>query len=146
MAKRVLYYLKRIASSRVGHILLILHLSLVIFDFAQKEPVARAESTRVVEAGETVESATLLAGRMIHYHYESPLLKFLMFVDLPGILLSLLFGLVLLPINYIAPLGAYDESWVAAGIFLLGTSIQWQFIGYCLERVFKSAKRSERHV
>jgi hypothetical protein len=146
MAKRVLYYLKRVASSRLGHILLILHLSLVVFDFAQKTPVSRAENNRVVEAGETMESATLVAGRMFHYHYESPLLKFLIFVDLPGIFLSLLLGLVLLPISYIVPLGEYDESWMAAGIYLLSTSIQWQFIGYCLERVFKSSNRSERGI
>jgi hypothetical protein len=146
MVKRVSYYLKRIASSRVGHILLILHLSLVVFDFAQKTPISRAESNRVVEAGETMESATLLAGRMFHYHYESPLLKFLIFVDLPGILLSLLLGLALLPINYVAPLGAYDESWVAAVILLLSTSLQLQVIGYCLGKVFKSAKSSERGV
>lgn len=118
----------------------------MVFDFAQKTPVSRAENNRVVEAGEMMGSATLLAGRMFHYHYESPLLKFLIFVDLPGILLSLLLGLTLLPINYVVPLGTYDESWVTAVILLLGTSLQWQVIGYCLGKVFKSAKSSERGV
>jgi len=142
----VLRFIKRVASSRAGHVLLIAHLSLIVFDFAHKSPVSRAESNRVYEAGEAVESATLLAGRTFHYHYESPLLKFLMFIDLPGIFLSLILGLVLLPINYIVPLGAYDESWVAAAIFLLGTSTQWQFVGYCLARVFKSGGSRERLV
>ena len=146
MAKRVLCYLRRVASSRVGYVLLILHLSLLAYDFAQKSPVTRAESNRVVKAGEMRDSAVLLAGRTFHYHYESSLLKFLIFVDLPGFFLSWLLSLVLLPVTYFVPLGAYDESWVAAGVFLLGASIQWQFIGFCLERVFKRDKSSGRAV
>ena len=144
--KAILQFSKRVASSRVGHILLIIHLSLVVFDFAQKTPVSRAEHNRVHEAGEIMPSSILLAGRGFHYPDESSLLKFLIFIDLPGLLLSLILGLVLVSINYVAPLGAYDETWVAAGIFLLGTSSQWQFVGYCLERVFRSGRNSERHV
>ena len=146
MMKAFLKFLRRVASSRVGHVLLVIHLFLVVFDFAQKSPVSRAENNRAYEAGEIMSSSTLLAGRGFHYHYESPLLKLLILVDLPGLLLSLIFSLVLIPINYFAPLGAYDESWVAAGIFLLGTSIQWQFVGYCLESVFRSGRGGERHV
>ena len=146
MMKAILQFLKRVASSRVGHILLVVHLSLVVFDFAQKTPVSRAENNRVHEAGEILSSSVLLAGRGFHYHYESPLLKLLILVDLPGLLLGLIVGLMLIPINSVAPLGAYDESWVAAGILLLGTSIQWQMVGYCLEKIVRSAKSSERNV
>jgi hypothetical protein len=144
MLNAILQSLKRVVSSRVGHVLLILHLSLVVFEFTQKNPVSRAESNRVYEAREMTESATLLAGRVFHYHYESPLLKFLIFVDMPGIALSFFLGLVLVPINYIAPLGEYDASWAVAGILLIGTSTQWQLIGYGLERMIRSGRSSER--
>lgn len=146
MTRRFLHYLKRVASSRVGYVLLILHLSLLVYDFADKKPVVRAENNRVIEKGERRESAVLLAGRMFHYTYESPLLKFLIFVDLPGIFLTLLLNIVLLPVLYFIPLGEYDASWVAAALFLLGTSIQWQFIGFCLESVFKRDRSGERTV
>lgn len=142
--KTVLYYLKLITSCRVGQILLILHLSLVIFAFIQKPPVRRAESNVVRQAGEFESSSVLLAGRGFHWHYESSLLKFLAFVDIPGLLLSLLIGLILVPIFYfLPPIGAYDESWFTAGLLLLGTSIQWQIIGFWLEQVVRRRKNSD---
>ena len=142
--KRGLYFLERVASSRAGHALLILHLSLVVFDFAQKTPVSRAESNVVYKAGEIMPSSLLLAGRSFHWHYESALLRLLVFVDMPGLLLSFLFGLILAPLSYILPpLGAYDDSWFVAGLFLVGASIQWQFIGYLLGRLAWSGKKEE---
>lgn len=142
--KTILYCLKRIASSRVGQILFILHLSLVIFDFGHKPPVRRAESNVVRRAGELQSSSVLLAGRGFHWHYESSLLKFLVLVDIPGLLLSFLIGLILVPIFYVfLPLGAYDASWFTAGIFLLGTSIQWQVIGFWLEQVVRRRKNAD---
>ncbi len=140
--KRILYFIKRVASSRIGHTLLIVHLSLVVFDFAQKQPVSRAESN-IVRTAENQSSSSLLAGRGFHWHYESTLLKFLVLADLPGIFLSLLIALILVPLFYVLPtLGEYDASWVGAVLLLLATSIQWQFIGYCLERVIRAKKNA----
>jgi len=142
--KKAFCFLKRVASSRVGNVLLILHLSLVIFDFAQKPPVPRAQSNIVHEADKPLSSSLLLAGRSFHWHYESALLKFLILVDLPGIFVSLLISVILIPLFYVlSPLGAYDESWFAAGVFLLGASIQWQFLGYWLERVIQKKNNTE---
>ncbi len=132
--RRVFVFAKKVMCSRIGQILLVAHLILVVFDFSYKKPLTRAENNSVREASE-ISSATLIAGRGFHYHYESDLLKFLVFIDTPGIIISFVIGLLLTPLGLILPpLGYYDESWVAAFILLCGTSVQWQLVGYCIER------------
>ncbi len=104
MMKRILYVLKRGVSSRVGHLLLILHLSLVVWIFGQETPVPRAQNNA---HREHYSSSQLLAGRGFHWHYESAELKLLSLVDLPGILLGVLIALILVPLFYfLPPLGA----------------------------------------
>jgi hypothetical protein len=143
MKKVISRFIKRAASDRVGHTLLIAHLCLFIYVFAQKSPVSRTEHNRVIEAGETLSSTILFAGRGFHFHYESPLLKFLLMIDSPALLIEMALGIFLIPLRYFVRLGAYDESWVAAGMFLIATSIQWQLVGYCLNGMFKSIKRGD---
>jgi uncharacterized membrane protein YciS (DUF1049 family) len=72
----------------------------------------------------------LIAARPFHYHYESNLLKTLIILDMPGIYLSLLIGLLLIPFNYLFHPCVYAGSWIAAIVFLIGTSIQWWFTGF----------------
>ena len=139
IAKSVLRFIKSVARSRVGQILFVVHMSLVIFEFAQKTPVPRAE-LNVFSSEEIVSTSDLIAGRYYHFGHESLLLQFISLIDIPGFFIGYILSL---PISYILPpLGAYDDSWLAAIILLCGTSIQWFIIGYYIERVIKRRSRA----
>jgi len=132
--RRVFMFAKKVICSRIGQILLVIHLILVVFDFSFKKPISRAENNSVPNATE-ISSATLIAGRGFHYHYESGLLKFVIAIDTPRLIISFVIALLLTPLGLILPpLGYYDESWAGAFILLCGTSIQWLLVGYCIER------------
>jgi hypothetical protein len=74
-------------------------------------------------------SATLLAGRPFHFHYESIALKLLVLVDLPGTVAMIPISLVLAPLSKAFGLGFYSNSYVTAAIMLLGATCQWLLVG-----------------
>jgi hypothetical protein len=136
MGKAILHFLKRLTTSRLGWFLSVLHLCLVVFDFAQK---------RIVEVGcydeWNVAGADLIAGRMFHLYYETALLKVIVLLDMPGILLSVGISLLLTPLSFLFPKPClYTQSWISAIVLLTGTSIQWCFLGLIIERVIGSIK------
>ena len=135
MTKSLLRFLKRVAGSRLGQTLFVLHLCLLVYDFAPK-PVASADLPCVVEPS----SQVLIAARPFHYHYESALLKTLLVLDLPGLMLGWLIGLLLSPLNYLLQPCEYTESWVAAGILLFSTSAQWWLCGCFVEALIKGRR------
>jgi hypothetical protein len=99
-----------------------------VYGFAQKEPVELGgvgpfDITRA--AGVTIK-----AGRAFHWYYESAMLKVIFPLDLPGALLVFLMSLPFALVFYGASVQA--QSWITALISLIGTSIQWWLVGYCL--------------
>ena len=133
MIRPILGFVSQVASSRVAWFLFVIHLCLVVFDFAQKQPVSIGCNDEWDVAG-----ADLIAGRFFHLHYESTLIKVVLLLDTPGILLSMLFGLLLMPLGYLLPQPClYTSSWIAAIFMLVGTSIQWLIIGYGVERILR---------
>ena len=109
-------------------LLAFVHFCLVVYGFAQKEPVELGgdgpfDITR--HAG-----VTIIAGRAFHLYYESALLKVIFLLDLPGALLASLMSLPSALIYNMASIQV--RSWILAVILLIGTSIQWWLVGYVL--------------
>ncbi len=132
MMKSILCFLRRIINSRLGQILFVIHLSLIIYSFAQKRAVS-SEIPCVVEPSDQV----LIAARPFHYYYESNLLKTLVTLDTPGMYLSIVISLPLVPFGYLFRLCAYTESWIAAIVLLVGTSVQWWLTGFIVEALVR---------
>lgn len=142
MTLRFLLFLKRIAVNRIGQCFFVVHLILVVYTLAEKPLVSRAVNNAFDKS--EVVSASLYAGRLFHWYYESSLMKTLFIVDLPGAFLGLvLFGAPIgLVLSFLPPLGEYDESWLFFALCFAGSSIQWMLIGYRLDRRIRLAKKS----
>jgi hypothetical protein len=129
-------FVRRVVASRAGLLLASVHFCLVVYAFAQKEPVELGgdgpfDITR--HAG-----VSIIAGRAFHWHYESTLLKVICLLDLPGILLSIPMGL---PFAFIFNDASIQvHSWIGAAIMLIGTSIQWWLVGYAIRYLWNQRK------
>jgi hypothetical protein len=126
--KAIQDFVRRVAASRVGLLLVLIHFYLVVYGFAQKQPVELGgdgpfDITR--HAG-----VSIIAGRAFHWTYEMPLLKVIFLLDLPGALLAFLMSLPFALVFYWASIQV--QSWMTAVILLIGTSIQWWLVGYGL--------------
>ena len=121
-------FVRQVAASRVGLLLVLVHFCLVVYGFVQKQPVELGgdglfDITR--HAG-----VSIIAGRAFHWYYESTLLKVIFLFDLPGELLAFLMSLPFARVFYWASIQV--QSWMTAVILLIGTSIQWWLVGYSL--------------
>jgi hypothetical protein len=85
-------------------------------------------------------SATLLAGRPFHFHYESLLLKLIILVDLPSLLAMIPFSLLVLPLSKLFHLSFYHCSYSSAALLLFGASCQWLLVGNRLRQRLESAR------
>jgi hypothetical protein len=130
--KAIQDFVRRVAGSRIGLLLAFIHFCLVVYGFAQKQPVELGgdgpfDITRAA-------GVSIIAGRTFHLHYESTLLKVVFLLDLPGALLAFLMSLPFALIFYGASIQV--QSWVTAVILLIGTSIQWWLVGYGLHSLW----------
>lgn len=139
MKKAIFYFLKNSVISRLGWFLSVSHLCFVVFDFAQKKPVEVGCREDLNIAG-----ANLIAGRIFHFSHETILLEIIILLDTPGILLSAVIALFLIPLDYILPDQCFCTlSWIGAMVLLTTTSVQWCFIGYMIERIVRSTNGSK---
>ena len=123
----------RLLACRAAHALFVTHLCLVIFAFADKP----AENPPDYDCAPGLETNRgLLAGRTLHFSYESPLLKTLLILDIPSMIPSALLGP---PVE--SHFCDYAASWVAALILLFFSSAQWWLIGYWIECAARAVKR-----
>ena len=130
---------QRFLSSRVGWILVLFHLCLLIYCFAQKGTIPADTSHDSFLANSTT---SIIAGRGFHLAYESLLLKAIVLLDLPGLIVT---GLISVPVAVLATKlfprpSFYTESWKAAVILMVGTSIQWLLVGYGIEVLLKKRR------
>jgi|SRR5882672_1134992 len=138
MLKSGLRFLQRISHSRLGLALASVHLCLVIYSFGLKEAVPRECHDRPNYAGES-----FITGRTVHLHYESVILKALLLLDLPGAALALPGDFLFWLLRYLLPeMCVTTESWIAAAILLVTTSVQWCCIGYWIERWWRIRRPS----
>ena len=126
---------KRILTSRLGLFLVVAHLIIIIFEFRQKAsfPYMPCEGDRFQGAG-----VLFVAGRFFHWNYESVLLQIVTLLDFPAIAFSSLFSDLFSSLN----LCAYPKSWVEAIAVLIFASLQWLLIGFGLQELVRSLKKS----
>ena len=130
MLKSGTRFLQRVLRSRLGLLFASAHLCLVIYSFAVQEASPRECHERLNIAGES-----FIAGRSVHWHYESALLKVLLLLDLAGTVLAIPGGFLLWLLRYLLPeMCVTTESWILAVILLIATSFQWLCIGYWIGR------------
>jgi hypothetical protein len=129
-------FVRRVAASRAGLLLASIHFCLVVYGFAQKEPVELGDDGPVDIT--RVAGVSIIAGRAFHLVEESTLLKVICVLDLPGILLSLPMSL---PFAFIFNDASIQvQSWIGAVIMLIGTSIQWWLVGYAIRYLWNQRK------
>lgn len=125
---RVLLLLfRRVVSSRVGHFLLVAHLVIIVYEFAQKPVAYYTDTPCFLEPS----SAAFIAGRGYHWHYESALLQWISFLDFPALVLGTLSSNLLSPLS----LCAFTRSWVDAILILTFASVQWLLVGFIVESI-----------
>ena len=102
-------------SSRLGWVLVAIHLGLVVFAFAERGSITKP----------------------IHPYYESVLLNALIVLDLPAVLIT---SIITYPITReSSPIS--EASWVlyaSATIWLIAASLQWLLVGFLAERLMKA--------
>lgn len=129
----MLKVIKRVAASRLGQILFVAHLVFVVYEFAQK-PAASYSGTPCVRE---LSSAAFIAGRNYHWNYESPLLKIISLLDFPAVVIGTFVSNLLSPLE----LCDFTISWVEAVVALTVASLQWLFVGFIVESIFRALKK-----
>lgn len=104
-----------IFTSRLGRVLFIVHALVAVFVY---------------------RSRTSLAEQPFHFYYESLPLKVLIALDLPGLVAA---TLILMPMQSLFP-RSWLIPWLANGVGIICTSVQWWLIGYLLEKAFAVMK------
>lgn len=114
--KALVHFIWRVASSRLGQILFLLHLVLVVYAYTSRESV-----------------------EPVHFHYESALLKSLLVLDLPALTVATILAAPIAHVN--SPFSSYWWApWVTDGLGLLCASIQWWFVGFVIQWLFWSTR------
>nr|MDQ3818035.1 hypothetical protein [Acidobacteriota bacterium] len=131
-------FLKRILKNRLGHLLLVFHLCLTVYYFAQLN-VEYGRGTEHLTVSRQDLSGRFIAGRFIDF--DSGLFKILFFLDLIPLHIHML---ITKAVIYLFPyLGVQTVSWVQASLLLVLTSIQWLLVGYFIGKMIKLWRASE---
>ena len=135
MMKTILDFFRIILASKIGYLLLILHLAIVIYAFSQLD----SNSDAPCHGASFAPGWTTIAGRYFHSTYE-PLITIIMFFDLPSVLVGGIIACLFLPLNFCD----YTMSWISAISILIFASFQWQLIGCWLESFVTTLKNRSK--
>ena len=113
--------------SRIACLLACLHISWFVLAIANMSPPSPALGGFLDQGGGS--SATLLAGRPFHFHYESLELKLLVLADLPSSLAMIPVSLPIAILLKALGFGFYSDSYVTAILVLVGATCQWLLVG-----------------
>lgn len=129
---RLVDFLRECRRSRIAWLLATLHAAWFILAIANMSPPSPGLGEFLDSGGWS--SATLLAGRPFHYEYEALALKLLILADLPSMLAILPVSLLLAPVSKVVGSGFYSNSYLSAGLMLMGATCQWLLAGHRCER------------
>jgi hypothetical protein len=142
--KTAIRFAKNVLTSRLGLILCLVHFLFFAYAILEKQPVSRGDGEMSwAEFQQLGSSSSLFAGRNLHWHYESALLKTLLVLDLPAMFAVSIFSELFLPQSF-ARLSVWAVSWIGAGLVIFFSSLQWLFVGYCIERWLVVSKELNR--
>lgn len=114
--------MKFFGGSRPGLALVAVHFALVVYSLAAK-PADLDTDTRA--------HPIPIAGRAVVIPDEGPLLKTIIWLDLPSLI-----GLYVLTFFYLPSMSNTTLSWIVAAVLFVFTFIQWWLIGSFLERIY----------
>ncbi len=124
--------MKQVVASQLGHLLLIVNLCLVFYEFTQSN-VREYENIDCASRAE-VQSSTV----QICVSLFPAWLKVMALLDLPAIMLSML---ITEPIHSLFPqMCIYTASRIDTAVFLICGSMQWLLVGYGIERVIRARR------
>jgi hypothetical protein len=113
--------------SQVAWLLAAIHAGWFLLAIANMSPPDPGLAQYLEHGGHS--SATILAGRPYHWHYESLPLKLLPFVDLPAWLAGGFLTIALSPLSRAIHPSLFAWSYIGAAILLLLSTCQWMIIG-----------------
>jgi len=122
----------------MGWILACLHAAWFLLAIANMSPPSPGLGEYLDKGGGS--SATLLAGRPFHFHYESLVLRLVILVDMPALLAMVPLSFLELPLLKLFRLSFYYCSYSSAALLLFGASCQWLLIGNRLQQRLESAR------
>ena len=119
---------KRIATSKVGWFLVVLHLSLVLYRFI---PYVKFEGDCSLSSH--AAGHIYIAGDYFHFFYEDAWFQILLMLDMPALMVS---DFVL---NMFSSFGwcEFTQSWILAVLWLVFASIQWFMLGYLSQEIYR---------
>lgn len=130
----IFHFIRRVASSRLGQFLFVLHLVLAVYAVGSIAPADPKQWWADC-------AAIPLAGRSVKPFLGSPLIQILAWLDLPALLIDYILRIILyIVVGILHPLDMYSMSWVEAFVLFILASLQWLFIGFCFERTIKSIR------
>jgi len=127
--------------SRLAWLFVCLHAAWFLLAVANMSPPSPAFADFLDQGG--MSTATIFAGRPLHFHYESVFLKLLVLADMPSALVQSLFGLASWPLLVNIQLSRYSASYIAAGFLFLIATCQWLAAGYTVQTWLSSKSWGE---
>ncbi len=136
MIKTFLLLCKRILTNRIGLFLVVIHLVIVIYDFAKKN-----SHFGIPCEGEALGAGwSLIAGRSFHWFNESLLIQLLTLLDILAIFIAGAVTSLFSSLNWCR----YTVSWVEAVFILIFASVQWLLVGFGIQELMKGRKVNTR--
>jgi hypothetical protein len=125
-------FMKKVVTSRLGHLLLVINLCLGVYEFSQSR-VREYETVECASRAE-VQSST---GQICTSLFPA-WIQIMALLDMPAIMVS---RLITDPIHSRFPqMCIYTVSRVDTAVFLLCGSMQWLLVGYGIERVIMARR------
>jgi len=121
--KRLASFIRACATCRLAWIFAFLHAAWFFVAIANMSPTSPQLAQFLDQGGWS--SASVLAGRPFHFHYESNLLKCLFVVDSPSMVAAIPLDFVVGALFKVIRVGSFVGSYFGAGVMLLAGTFEW---------------------
>jgi hypothetical protein len=128
---RLVAFIRACINCRLAWIVVFLHAAWFFVAIANMSPPSPQVAEFLDQDGGS--SATVLAGRPFHFHYESYLLKCLFVADLPSMVAAIPLDFVVAPLLKVLRVGSFVGSYFGAGLMLLAGTLEWLALGKIME-------------
>ena len=127
MLNRLVSFMRACATCRLAWIFAFLHAAWFFVAIANMSPPSPQLAQYLDQGGWS--SASVLAGRPFHFHYESNLLKCLFLADLPSMLAAIPLDFAVGALLRVVRVGSFVGSYFGAGLMLLAGTLEWLALG-----------------
>ena len=123
-------FLKRVLTNRVGHLLLVINLCFIIYEYSQT-------AARFYESGDSCETVreTQSSDVMVCTSLFPLWIKIIAWLNLPALVPTTMIS-TLLQTSF-PTMCVQTETQISTFVLMIFASIQWLFVGYVIERIVK---------